>query len=171
MVEVALAITAGLALLVVAVAVARWVSLRGATRELASARDELRVILEAVADGITAQDTSGRLVYVNDAAVRAMGFDSAEELLRTPNRELLARFELLDVDGRPYDLDRLPGRRALSGEPATDTVRFRVRATGDERYVVVKARPVRAPGGQTVLASTSSRTSPSRRRSSGRSAS
>jgi PAS domain S-box-containing protein len=152
MVEVALAITAGLARLVVAVAVARWVRLRGATRELASARDELRVILEAVADGITAQDTSGRLVYVNDAAVRAMGFDSAEELLRTPNRELLARFELLDVDGRPYDLDRLPGRRALAGEPATDTVRFRVRATGDERYVIVKARPVRAPGGQTVLA-------------------
>jgi PAS domain S-box-containing protein len=152
MVEVALAITVGLALLAVVVTVARWVSLRGATRELASARDELRVILEAVADGITAQDTSGRLVYVNDAAVRAMGFDSAEELLRTPTRELLARFELLDADGRPYDLDRLPGRRALAGEPATDTVRFRVRATGDERYVVVKARPVRAPGGQTALA-------------------
>jgi PAS domain S-box-containing protein len=148
MVEVALAITAGLAL----VAVARWVSLRGATRELASARDELRVILEAVADGITAQDTSGRLVYANDAAVRAMGFDSAEELLGTPNHELLARFELLDVDGRPYDLDRLPGRRALAGDPATDTIRFRVRATGDERYVVVKARPVRAPGGQTAMA-------------------
>ena len=70
MVEVALAITAGLALLAVVAAVARWVSLRGATRELVSARDELRVILEAVADGITAQDTSGRLVYVNDAAVR-----------------------------------------------------------------------------------------------------
>ena len=82
MVEVALAITAGLAL----VAVARWARLRGATRELASARDELRVILEAVADGITAQDTSGRLVYVNDAAVRAMGFDSAEELLRRSRR-------------------------------------------------------------------------------------
>jgi PAS domain S-box-containing protein len=152
MVEVALAITAGLALLAVVVAVARWISLRGATRELASARDELRVILEAVADGITAQDTSGRLVYVNDAAVRAMGFDSAEELLRTPTNEVLARFEILDVDGRPYDLERLPGRRALAGEPATDTVRFRVRATGDERYVVVKARPVRAPGGQTALA-------------------
>jgi PAS domain S-box-containing protein len=152
MVEVALAITAGLALLAVVVAVARWVSLRGAARELASARDELRVILEAVADGITAQDTSGRLVYVNDAAVRAMGFDSAEELLRTPTRELLARFEILDVNGRAYDLDRLPGRRALGGEPANDTVRFRVRATGDERYVVIKARPVRAPGGQTALA-------------------
>jgi PAS domain S-box-containing protein len=151
MVEVALAITAGLALLAV-VAVARWVRLRGATRELVSARDELRVILEAVADGITAQDTSGRLVYVNDAAVRAMGFHSAEELLRTPTSELLARFEILDVDGRPYDLDRLPGRRALAGEPATDTVRFRVRATGDVRYVVIKARPVRSAGGQTALA-------------------
>ena len=152
MVEVALAVTAGLALLAVVVAVARWVTLRAATRELASARDELRVILEAVADGITAQDTSGRLVYVNDAAVRAMGFDCAEELLRTPTRELLARFEILDVDGRPYDLDRLPGRRALAGEPATDTVRFRVRATGEERYVVVKARPVLGAGGRTALA-------------------
>jgi thiamine monophosphate synthase len=41
MVEVALAITAGLAFLAVVVAVARRASLRGATRELASARDEL----------------------------------------------------------------------------------------------------------------------------------
>jgi hypothetical protein len=63
MVEVALAIAAGLALVaVVVVALARWSSVRATSRELSSARDQLKVILEAVADGITAQDATGRLV-------------------------------------------------------------------------------------------------------------
>jgi PAS domain S-box-containing protein len=112
----------------------------------------LEVILEAVADGITAQDASGKLIYANEAAVQAIGFDSAEELLNTPPEEIMDRFELRDAEGRPYDLERLPGRRALAGEAATDTVRFRVRATGEERWVIIKARPVRDEDGNVVLA-------------------
>jgi PAS domain S-box-containing protein len=112
----------------------------------------LEVILGAVADGITAQAADGQLIYANEAAVRAIGFESAEELLRTPPEEIMDRFELLDADGRPYDLDNLPGRRALAGEEATDVVRFRVRATGEERWVIVKARPVRDEDGSVALA-------------------
>jgi PAS domain S-box-containing protein len=137
--------------------IAIWIaSLRAGTeaaeRSEHAARLELQVMLESVADAITAQDSTGRLVYANDAAVQSMGFASREELLATPPAEVLDRFEMLEPDGRPFDLAALPGRMALSGQtPPPTTVRFRVKATGEDRYVVVKARPVLA-GGKPVMA-------------------
>ena len=46
--------------------------------------DDLRAILEGIADAVTAQGPDGSLVYANDAAVRVLGFPSAEALLRAP---------------------------------------------------------------------------------------
>nr|MBA2597125.1 PAS domain S-box protein [Chloroflexia bacterium] len=45
--------------------------------------------------------------------------------------------------GLPFPLERLPGRRALQGEtePAV-TVRFRIYATGEERWAVIRAFPI-----------------------------
>ncbi|HLM48899.1 MAG TPA: SpoIIE family protein phosphatase [Solirubrobacteraceae bacterium] len=117
-----------------------------ATRELAASRDELEVILRGVADGITAEAPDGSLLYVNDSAVRTLGFDSAEELLATPTDQVLERFEVLDEHGEPFPLERLPGRLALAGHDAQALVRYRVRATGVERWTVVKARPVSRSG-------------------------
>ena len=150
----------GLGLVVVAVGggLAVWIAalrtgIEEAEREQHSAREELQVMLGAVADAITAQDRSGRVVYANEAAARSMGFSSPEDLLRTPPAELLGRFEILDVDGQPFDPSRLPGRLALAGEsPAPATVRFRARTTGEERFVVVKARPVVGADGAPKMA-------------------
>src|SRR5829696_5470444 len=89
-----------------------------ATRELAASRDELEVILRGVADGITAEAPDGSLLYVNDSAVRTLGFDSAEELLATPTDQVLERFEVLDEHGEPFAVERLPGRLALAGHDA-----------------------------------------------------
>ena len=41
---------------------------------------ELLAILNAVSDGIIAQDPTGAAVYANDAAARLCGFGSAEAL-------------------------------------------------------------------------------------------
>jgi GAF domain-containing protein len=46
--------------------------------ELRSSRAELQAIFRGVADGISVQDQSGRVVYVNDAAARLIGFPDAE---------------------------------------------------------------------------------------------
>jgi glucosyl-3-phosphoglycerate synthase len=51
-------------------------------------------VLGAVADGITIQDTQGRLVYANEAAARLLGVESTDELLSIPRDELSARFEI-----------------------------------------------------------------------------
>ena len=137
-------------------ALAIWIaSLRAGTEAaeaaLRSSRDQLSLILGAVADGITVQGPDGGLIYANEAAVRSIGFDTAEELLRAPIAEVLARFELFDEDGQPFPLDRLPGRLALGGEPAKATVRSRDRATGEETWSVIKAQPVIDDRGKTSL--------------------
>ena len=111
--------------------------------ELRVSRDQLEAILEGVGDGITVQAPNGELVYANESAARMIGFDDPAELVRTPVAEVVTRFEILDEDGTPMSLERLPGRRALLGERgAQELVRFRTQATGEERWSLVTASPV-----------------------------
>ena len=98
------------------------------------AQENLAVILDHVGDGVTVQDPSGRLVYANATAARALGFASPVELLAAPLSELAERFSLFDEAGEPFPREQLPGRRVLSG--AADTVakvRVLSHATGEER--------------------------------------
>ena len=110
---------------------------------LRETRDDLHAILEGVADAVTAQAADGRLVYANEAAVRLLGFASAEEMLAADPREMLGRFEMLDERGDPIPLDRLPGRLALAGEqPRPLTVRYRDRGGDEVRWSRVQSTPV-----------------------------
>ena len=106
-------------------------------------RDQLQAILEGVDEGITVQAPDGSLLFANSGAARALGFDSPEELVTAPIADVMRRFEMLDEEGRPFPLERLPGRRALQGERSSgELVRFRVAATGEERWSYVSASPV-----------------------------
>ncbi|MDQ4005544.1 MAG: SpoIIE family protein phosphatase, partial [Actinomycetota bacterium] len=121
--------------------------------ELRQSRDQLAAILSGVGDGITVQDPGGQLLYANEGAARIIGFDSAEELLSTPLPEIMNRFVVLEEDGSPMPLERLPGRRALMGEEsAREVVRFRMLATGEERWSMVSASPVRDSEGRVQFA-------------------
>ena len=101
----------------------------------------LASVLRELADGITVIDRDGRIVYANDTAARMCGFESAEELTSTPADEVLERFELLDENGLPLDPSLLPGRLAFHGDETERLVRFRPRATGEERWSLVRATP------------------------------
>ena len=115
--------------------------------------DDLRAILEGIADAVTAQGPDGSLVYANDAAVRVLGFPSAEALLRAPLGEIMDRWELLTPSGEPLSLMTLPGRRALMGEePAPMLVQFRERGGEETRWSRIKAKPVREADGSVRLA-------------------
>jgi PAS domain S-box-containing protein len=114
-----------------------------AQEELRGSRDELEIILRGVADSIIAQDASGRVFYANETAARMSGYSSVREFVEAPAEEVMSRFELLDEEGRPFPLERLPGRRVLGGEAEVEEVlRSRVVATGEERWSVVRATPV-----------------------------
>lgn len=122
-------------------------------RALRASRDQLAVILAGVADGITVQDPSGRLIYANDAAARICGFPSGEALARASFADWQQNFAIMDASGAPLPLAQFPGRRALRGEEEAETViRFRVVATDEERWSVVRATPIRDAAGAVLLA-------------------
>ena len=119
----------------------------GLFRELSSVEQRLDAVLASLADAVTVQDASGRLVYANQAAAELLDAATPEELLRTPNEELVARFLTETEDGRPLDVDRLPGRQALRGETVDPLlVRAVNRRTGEERWQMVKATAVGGDG-------------------------
>jgi PAS domain S-box-containing protein len=126
---------------------------QAASLEASQAREQLEAILRGVADGVTAQAPDGRLLFANAAAVETLGYDSRDELLEAPLAEIMSRFEVFDEHGAPFPLDQLPGRDALEGKSGGEALlRFRVRATGEERWSVVKATPIMNSEGDVVMA-------------------
>jgi PAS domain S-box-containing protein len=124
-----------------------------AQAELRASRDQLEVVLRGVADGITAQDPTGRLIYANEVAARIAGYPSVQAMVETPAPERTEVLEVTDESGRPFPPDRLPGRRALQGEEgAEEVLRFRVLATGEERWALLRASPVFDERGKVSLA-------------------
>jgi PAS domain S-box-containing protein len=121
--------------------------------ELRQSRDQLGAILDGVADGVTAQDPAGKMIYANEAALELLGFPSVKAIQAVPIRYVLSRFEIFDEQGGRFPLERLPGRQALMGQTPEDAlVRFRRRDTGEERWSMIKATPIRNPEGRVVLA-------------------
>jgi PAS domain S-box-containing protein len=124
-----------------------------AEKEREEARGQLEAILRGVADAVTAQAPDGRLLFANEAAASTLGFDSPAALLEAPVQTIMSRFEILDEQGRPFPLEALPGRRALMGEHAAESiVRFRMHETGEERWSAVKATPIRDQDGAVTMA-------------------
>ena len=76
--------------------------------DLRSSKNQLEVILQGIADGITVQAPTGDLVYANDAAARVLGFTSAEELMSTPVNEVMSRFRVSDENGTPSAFGATP---------------------------------------------------------------
>jgi len=116
---------------------------RGVAEERCHSRDRLAIILEGVADGITAQDPTGRLIYANEAAARMAGYSSPEGMLAAPPGEVVQQYEIMDEAGQPLPLEQLPGRLAFQGQTSPETtVCFRSRATREVRWSVVRTTPI-----------------------------
>jgi PAS domain-containing protein len=127
--------------------------LEGARRRSSLIADELRVMLDNVADAITVQSPDHKLIYANDAAARYYNIPRGQALDEFSAVEYLRRFDATDDVGRPLDLARLPGRLALAGlDPEPVIVRSRDLQTGELRWARIKASAVRDPDGGVRLA-------------------
>jgi PAS domain S-box-containing protein len=116
-------------------------------------RHQMSVILGGIADGITVIDQKRQMVYANDAAARLIGYENVEELTSTPLDQITSRFEIYDEDGVLTDMSQLPGRLALLGVVSLPkVVNFKVLKTGEERWSLVKAQPVKDEDGQVLMA-------------------
>jgi PAS domain S-box-containing protein len=125
----------------------------GTAAELQQSRDQLRVILENVADGVSVQDKEGKLIFANLAAAHLAGYETVEDFLGSAAKSPLERYALFNEKGEPVGLEYLPGRRALKGELSPEAiVRFKIKGSDVERVAHIKARPVRDYQGQVILA-------------------
>lgn len=114
-------------------------------------RAQLAGILSAITDGVTVQDESGRLIFANPAAARITGTD-VETMLTTHPSQIVSRFEVFAPDGSPLPTEALPGRQALKGITAPSRlVKFRVRDSGEVRWTVVSAAPLKSISGDSIL--------------------
>jgi PAS domain S-box-containing protein len=112
---------------------------------LIGAEGELAAVLHALAEAVTVTDSSGRIVYANDAALELLRVRDADELLGAEPGEIMDRFAVYSEDGRGIDLRELPGFRILAGEREVEPLLVRnvVRATGEQRWLLNKASSVR----------------------------
>ena len=125
----------------------------GLFSELETLEAQQTAALGSLAEAVTIQNAAGELVYVNQAAARALGFASPEELLATPPRDIVDTYDSYHEDGSPLRLEELPGRRVLAGQEAPPLlVRAINRQTGEERWRVTKATAVRDADGRPRLA-------------------
>lgn len=126
---------------------------KSAEATLQQTNQQLDVILQNAADGITVQDNTGKIIYANYAAARLSGFASVDGLLKASPNEFLSRYDLYDEYGEPFPPNSLPGRLALTGMRVPEAIiRLHNRTTGEDRWSVIKARPIFDDKGEIVLA-------------------
>lgn len=106
--------------------------------ELKKSKAQLEAILRNVADGITAQDAAGKLIYANQAAALSMGYASIEAVMAAPPLEYIERFEITDEYGQPFSPSQFPGRRALMGEEHPQvTIKHVHKQTKEVRWSII----------------------------------
>lgn len=124
-----------------------------AQAQVQESRRQMEIIFQGVAESITVLDQQGKLVFANEAAARALGYEKVSDLLAAPVASLIEDYDLLDQSGAELVRDDLPGRVALKeGRPAAMTACFRHKVTGEQRWLSIKATPILNDQGQVQLA-------------------
>jgi serine phosphatase RsbU (regulator of sigma subunit)/PAS domain-containing protein len=114
--------------------------------DLRRTEQRLEAVLVNLAEAITVVDEQGRTVFANQAAADLLQVDGPDDLTSAEPGAIMPRFRVFDEQGRELDLEHMPGRRLFAGErPEPLLVRNVVRATGEERWIIVRASPVTDP--------------------------
>jgi PAS domain S-box-containing protein len=113
--------------------------------------EQLASIVRTVEEGITATNREGRFLFANDAAARAAGFESADELMALPPDKHRSLYEVFDPDGARVAPEDLPSAQALAGSESSAVVRIRSRSGGWERWLALRSTPVLAADGSVEL--------------------
>ena len=121
--------------------------------EVSQSKQQLEVIFSHIADGITVQERSGTVIYVNDAAAQLSGFASAQDMLtldvETLRAHIVERLEMTDEMGHPISFNDLPAPKVLQGQDYAEAlVHYRDRHTGKSLWSIVKASPIVDEAGQ-----------------------
>lgn len=117
--------------------------------DLRHVEQRLEAILSNLAEAVTVVDAEGRTVFANQAAADLLLVDTPEQITEALPGSIMPRFIVLDEHGRELDLAQMPARRLFRGErPEPLLVRNIIRASGIERWLVVRASPILDGGGE-----------------------
>lgn len=122
-------------------------------RAAQQSRDQLKIILQGVVDGILLYTSDSRIMYANEAAAQMMGYCSVQEVLQTQQDGLLSKYEIFDEAGQPIPPTQLTHLRVFAGEPEAQALIGSRLAEGDqsEYWSLVTSRPVSDDDGEVVL--------------------
>jgi PAS domain S-box-containing protein len=119
--------------------------------ELRAVEERLEAVLVNLAEAITVSDAQGRTIFANQAAADLLGVPGPQQLTEAEAGSIMGRFLVLDEQGHELSLQSMPSRRLFAGErPGPLLVRNIVRATGEERWLMVRCSPVYEADGWTV---------------------
>ncbi len=124
-----------------------------AERTAREARQELETILATIADGISVQDASGKVLYINQAALELTSFGNPQQILNVPAEILRQRYTMHDSNGLPMDWSALP-RFQVFKTGAVSEINFELRDAQSlkSRWMHIKAAPIFDPQGKVRLA-------------------
>jgi PAS domain S-box-containing protein len=106
----------------------------------------LEAVLVNLAEAITLTDAEGTMLFANQAAADLLGASDPQELMSAPPGTIMPRFLVTDERGRELSLEQMPGRRLFAGDrPEPLLVRNVVRASGEERWLIVRSSAIADP--------------------------
>lgn len=136
---------ANIALFLAVALLIAWIEARRRTseRELREARDELQIILDGVADGITVQTADGAAVYSNQAAAELLGFKNAADLVNTTPTQRALRYTMYNERDQVIAEEDRPRARVFStGQRVSSLLKLKFHSTGETRWMQLSSAPV-----------------------------
>ena len=126
----------------------------GAPIEPTPTREQLQDMLGSLSEAVTVTDAARRMRYANQAAADLLGCATPAELLAQPLGAILAQWESTHEDGRPMVAEDVPSYKIVNGQAAEPLLtRIVHRETGEQRWRLVKAAPLRGSTGETMAVS------------------
>jgi PAS domain S-box-containing protein len=119
---------------------------RQAERALAAEKERLQVTMRALSEGVITVDTDGRIVLINRAAQKLIGYPQ-ERVLHRPVTEVLKLYD--EYSGKPLThlIEQILKPAAAPVELQAATL---LTADGDEHAVAIASAPVNDPDSQTI---------------------
>ena len=119
--------------------------------ELEASKSQLEIIIHNIANGITLQDATGKVIYLNQTASDMIGKVTLKQTAKMQQNGY-KKYSMVDEYGNPFPLENLPGRRALKGDPQPEAV-IRYKSADSEKnfWTLVKARPIFNDQGQVEM--------------------
>jgi PAS domain S-box-containing protein len=127
----------------------------GLFSDLESVERRMDAVMSRITEAVAVHDAGGALVYVNETAASWLGYQSPEELLEAPGREIRSRYEIFTEGGeRVEEGDLIREEMKRGGLPLRRFLRVVTAPGGDERWVQVTSTPIEGPDGDILYAVT-----------------